>query len=153
MPQLCLLPNTSASRAFDLKLNRHRANLSQDDMCHVYGYYQRNPGMHCIYPFAVSMDQDNTGQRGYNVFNSMIYTLNIEHQIPLPSKCGIRLFCLKSKFLCQIIICHSRIHLIEMRITNKSMGICSLKEKDNTLFKPTIYFFYLSHFHINSNHA
>lgn len=27
-PELCLLPNTSASRALDLKLNRHRANLS-----------------------------------------------------------------------------------------------------------------------------
>ena len=49
--------------------------------------------------FCCQHGPDNTGERSYNVFNNMIYTLKIEHQIPLPSKCGIRSFCLKSKAL------------------------------------------------------
>lgn len=39
----------------------------------------KEPWLHCIYPLAVSMDQDKTGEGSYNILYNMIYTLKIEH--------------------------------------------------------------------------
>lgn len=104
-------------------------------------YYQRYPDIYCIYPFVISLGQDNTGYRIYYVVNNMMYTFKTEHQMQLLSKCGAISFFIESESIKNH---RSEAYSFKMRLA-KALE-CFLKERKSSKLYCSNQSFYFSYF-------